>query len=92
VQYTGVGTTNLLEAMAMARPVIVTRTGALPTEVDVEAAGGGLFVPSQNPRALVAAVNYLANEPELARRMGKRGRQSCESRYNIVRYAADLHA
>lgn len=90
-QYTGVGFTNLLEAMAMARPVIVTRTGGLPTEIDVEQEGCGLFVPPGAPRALADAINQLATDPERARQMGERGRSLCESHYNIDRYADQLH-
>ena len=33
--------------MAMARPVIVTRTGALPTEIDVERTRIDLHVPQR---------------------------------------------
>lgn len=91
IQYTGVGTTNLIEAMAMGRPVIVTRTGALPTELDVEKEGCGLFVPPGDDRALAQAIERLASDPEAARRMGQRGRELCESHYNIVRYADQLH-
>lgn len=91
IQYTGVGTTNLIEAMAMSRPVIVTRTGALPTELDVEKEGCGLFVPPNDDRALAEAIDRIASDPEAARRMGERGRALCESHYNIVRYADQLH-
>lgn len=90
-QYTAVGMTNLIEAMAMARPVIVTRTGALPTELDVEAAGCGLHVPPNDPAALAHAISQLAAHPEAAAEMGRVGRELAERRYNIGRYAADLH-
>jgi glycosyltransferase involved in cell wall biosynthesis len=91
VQYTGVGMTNLIEAMAMSRPVIVTRTGALPTELDVEMAGCGLFVPPRDPGALAAALDFVADDPARALRMGNAGRRLCESHYNMVRYANQLH-
>jgi glycosyltransferase involved in cell wall biosynthesis len=90
-QTTAVGMTNLIEAMAMARPVIVTRTGALPTEIDVEQAGCGLHVPPNDAPALAAAINRLATDHREAEAMGERGRTLCESRFNITRYAADLH-
>lgn len=91
-EYTANGFTNLIEGMALARPVIVTRTGALPGELDVEAAGCGLFVPPEDPAALAAAIDRLGSDLAAARRMGERGRQLCESHYNIRRFAADLHA
>lgn len=86
-----VGTTQILEAMALARPVIVTRTGALPGEIDVEQAGCGLFVPPNDPAALAAAIQYIAADPARAAAMGQAGRRLCEARYNIGRYARDLH-
>lgn len=89
---TAVGFTNLLEAMAMARPVIVTRTGAVPGEIDVEAAGCGLHVPAEDPAALAAAMDALATDPKAASAMGAAGRQLAEKHYNMRRYARDLHA
>ena len=91
IEYTGVGMTNLIEAMAMARPVIVTRTGALPTEIDVEKVGCGLHVPPANPAALAEAIEALADDPPRATEMGQKGRELAEKHYNIQRYAADLH-
>lgn len=90
-ELTGCGFTNLIEAMAMARPVIVTRTGALPTEIDVEEAGCGLFVPPEDPEALAHAIDSLGNDPIRAEAMGRRGRKLAEKSYNIERYARDLH-
>jgi glycosyltransferase involved in cell wall biosynthesis len=88
---TAVGFTNLIEAMAMSRPVIVTRTGALAGELDVERAGCGLHVPPNDPHALAAALQSLAADVPLARAMGEAGRRLCESHYNIQRFAGDLH-
>jgi hypothetical protein len=90
-EYIACGFTELLEVMAMARPAIVTRTGALPTEIDVEQAGCGLMVPPEDPAALARAIEYLAADPDRAKAMGETGRRLCESRYNISRYGADLH-
>jgi glycosyltransferase involved in cell wall biosynthesis len=91
-EYTAVGFTNLIEAMALARPVIVTRTGALPSEIDVERAGCGLFVPAGDPKALASTLSDLAAQPERARAMGDQGRKLAESHYNINRYAQGLHS
>lgn len=91
-EYTANGFTNLLEAMALARPVIMTRTGAMPSEIDVEKIGFGLFVPSNDPKALGEAFDYLAKEPGRAEAMGLAGRKFCEENYTIQRYAQRLHA
>jgi hypothetical protein len=85
------GFTNLIEAMGMGRPVIVTRTGALPGEIDVEQAGCGLHVPPGDPVALADAMQVLARDPDGARQMGERGRELARRRYSIGRYAGDLH-
>ena len=90
-QKTAVGITNLIEAMAMARPVIVTRTGALPTEIDVERAGIGLYVPPEDPQALADAITTLANDRDTASSMSRTARLLCESHYNMDRFSSDLH-
>lgn len=90
-QYTGVGFTNLIEAMAMSRPVIVTRTGALPTEIDVEQAHCGLHVAPGDAEGLAAAIDVIASDPARSESMGRAGRALCERYYNIGRYAGDLH-
>ena len=91
IEYHAIGFTNLIEAMAMGRPVIFTRTGAVPSEIDVEKAGCGLHVPPEDPEALAEAIETLARDPERARAMGEKGRKLVEDRYNIDRYARDLH-
>jgi hypothetical protein len=90
-QYAANGFTNLMEAMAVGQPVIVTRTGALPTEIDVEKAHCGLHVPPEDADALAGALAQISNDPAQARAMGKKGRKLVEERYNIDRYARDLH-
>jgi hypothetical protein len=90
-EYTAVGFTEIIEVLAMGRPIILTRTGALPTEIDVEKTGCGLHVPPENPGALAEAMEFLATDSKRAQAMGEKGRQLAESYYNIERYARDLH-
>jgi glycosyltransferase involved in cell wall biosynthesis len=85
------GFTQLLEAMALGRPVIVTRTGALAGEVDVEGEGCGIFVPANDASALANAMRRITADPERAKAMGLAGRRLCEERYNMTRYGAKLH-
>jgi hypothetical protein len=85
------GFTQLLEAMALARPVIVTGTGALADELDVEREGCGIAVPPEDPAAIIAAMKAISDDPARAEAMGINGRRLCETRYNINRYGADLH-
>jgi spore coat protein SA len=91
IEYTANGFTNLIEAMALGQPVIVTETGALPGEIDVERLGCGIFVPSENPHALAEAIVFLGDNPYTAEAMGQKGRQLTEHYYNIERYARHLH-
>ena len=90
-EYTANGFTNLMEAMAVGQPVIMTKTGALPGEIDIEKEGCGMFVSPENAEALAEAIDFLGNNPDQAEAMGRRGRALVERRYNIERYARDLH-
>ena len=91
IEYTANGFTNLIEAMALGQPVIVTKTGALSGEIDVERSGCGIFVPPENPQALAEAIIFLGDNPNAAEAMGQKGREMTERYYNIERYASDLH-
>jgi glycosyltransferase involved in cell wall biosynthesis len=69
----------ILEAMALARPVIATCAGG-PLEI-VEDGVTGLLIPPANPAALAQAILQLLRKPETSRRMGQRGRARFETRY-----------
>ncbi|HSI97256.1 MAG TPA: glycosyltransferase, partial [Gaiellaceae bacterium] len=61
-----------LEAMAAARPVVATRVGGLPQVVrDGE---NGLLVDERDPVGLARAIEALAADGELRRKMGESGR------------------
>jgi glycosyltransferase involved in cell wall biosynthesis len=60
-----------LEAMALARPVVVTRAGGLgETAVDGRT---GFLVPPDDPEALERALRTLLRDPELRARLGGAG-------------------
>jgi glycosyltransferase involved in cell wall biosynthesis len=61
----------LLEAMAMARPVIATPVGAVLELID----GTALFVDVMAPGATAAAIVDLFHDSALRRRLGTRGRE-----------------
>jgi glycosyltransferase involved in cell wall biosynthesis len=61
------------EAMACGRPVVVTIAGEAAQML--EHAGAGLAVEPGSPQALAEAVLKLKQEPELAARMGRSGRE-----------------
>lgn len=85
------GFTNLMEALAMGKPIIHTRTGALADEIDVDAAGCGIGVPPEDPAALAAAMESIMRDPARAAALGATGRKLCETHYNMDRYANGLH-
>lgn len=84
----GGGLTALLEAMAMARPVVATDRAILRDYVDdgVEA----LLVPPEDPLALRAAVERVLGDSELARSLGAAGRARVERAHTSREFAARL--
>lgn len=66
------GITTILEAMAMGKAVIATKTTG---QVDVIRNGeNGLSVPPGDPNALRAAIQLLMDNPDLAERLGENAR------------------
>jgi glycosyltransferase involved in cell wall biosynthesis len=75
------GVNAILEAMAMGKAVICSRTRG---QVDViEEGKTGLFVEQGNPRALREAIEYLWNNPDVAERMGRSGRAYIEQHHSL---------
>ena len=57
----------------------------------MERAGCGLHIEPSDPQALVRAIEQVATDPRAAAEMGAKGRAMCERRYNMGRFASDLH-
>jgi glycosyltransferase involved in cell wall biosynthesis len=74
-----------IEAMAAARPVVATAVGGLKDLV-VEGETGFL-VPPGDPMALAQALDGLAEEKELARAMGEKGRARVLEHFTMERMA-----
>ena len=82
------GITTALEAMAMARPVIVSETRGLRGLVrDGET---GLVVPPGDPAALHRAIARLLDDPALGERLGREARQFVKRECSLARFAARL--
>jgi glycosyltransferase involved in cell wall biosynthesis len=62
----------VVEAMAAGKPVVVTRSGAMP-EI-VEHGRGGVIVPKRDPVALAGAIGRLLDDDSLRARMGHAAR------------------
>lgn len=82
------GITVILEAMAMGKPVICSRTRG---QVDVIQEGvTGLFVPVGDAKALRAAMLELWNHPARAREMGRAARAYIEKYHALEKFCGDV--
>jgi phosphatidyl-myo-inositol dimannoside synthase len=80
---------SIIEAMAAARPVVATATGGI---VETIADGdNGLLVPPGEPLVLAAAVQRLVADPQLAEKIGTRGRLSVLDRFDRSLTADRMH-
>jgi len=74
-----------LEAMAAAKPVVVTAVGSLPEVVaDGET---GLVVAAGDPAALASALERLIDDPALRERLGSAGRERARKHFSVERMA-----
>ena len=73
----------LLEAMAMGLPVVATRVdGNVDLVVDGKT---GMLVPTEDVDSLAQAIGQLADDRELARSMGRCGRERVEREFSLAR-------
>ncbi|MDO5627573.1 MAG: glycosyltransferase family 4 protein [Mobilicoccus sp.] len=84
----GSGLTVILEAMASARPVVVTDNPGLDDYV--EHGVTGLLVPPHSPRAMAEAISSLLADPRKATAMGLAARERVERRFTTKHMAGDL--
>lgn len=78
----------VLEAMASGLPVIATRVGAIPEQVDH--GGTGLLVAPGDRRALATAVRALLDAPDRRRALGRAGRARAVRQFDAARNYACL--
>lgn len=83
-----VGSTVILEAMAMEKAVICSR---IDGQKDIIVEGEtGLFVSPQNPDELRKAIQYLWDHEEIAKEMGKAGRRRVKELYTWEGWVNDV--
>ncbi|HTD72642.1 MAG TPA: glycosyltransferase family 4 protein [Steroidobacteraceae bacterium] len=84
------GITCILEAMAMGKPVICSRTRG---QVDAVQEGvTGLYVPIGDAAALRRAISSLWNEPARAREMGKNARDYIEKHHSLEGFTSAVRS
>lgn len=69
----------ILEAMALAKPVVATSVGGIPEAVTHRETG--LLVPPKDDAALASALLELARDPARRREYGERGRRRLEAHF-----------
>ena len=80
----------LLEAMAMARPIVATAVGGTPEVLAGDTTG--VLVPADDPSTMAGAVTRLLDEPELAARVGAAARRRVEEHYGVAAMVRRLEA
>lgn len=81
--------TGALQAMAAGRPVVATRTGALPEFVG----DTGILVDADDPPALTAALQQLRDDPALRQSLGAAARRRVLEQYSthaVARRSVEL--
>jgi glycosyltransferase involved in cell wall biosynthesis len=82
--------TVILEAMAMGKPVIATKAGGV-AEV-IRDGENGILLEIGDVQGLAQAIITLAQDPQLRRRLGDRGRQMAFQDYSIDAQIDNLQA
>lgn len=84
------GLTCILEAMAMGKAIICSRTRG---QVDIIREGvTGVYVPQGDPRAMREAILRLWNNPELCKAMGREARATAERSYSLDKFVLSVRA
>ena len=79
-----------IEALAAGRPVVATRVGGVPDVVEDNA--DGMLLRVGDIDGIAGALERLAHDPELRRRLGEAGRERTIPRYRIERLVDDVDA
>jgi glycosyltransferase involved in cell wall biosynthesis len=80
----------LLQALAMGKPTVATRTGGIPEVIVPEETG--LLVPPRDSRALAQAMSRLVRDASFREMLSRRGPQLVASRYSLEQMADALEA
>lgn len=84
------GLTTVVEALGLGLPMVCSRNPQIPIDIDSE--GCGISVEYGDVEGWQRAISYLASHPDEARRMGEKGRQIAEERFNDRQCAREVAA
>jgi glycosyltransferase involved in cell wall biosynthesis len=88
--YSG-ATTVLLQAMAMGKPVVVTRTDAIASGYHLDGGANCRLVPPGNDLAFTRALDDLLDDPATARAIGDAARRTAERHLSWNAYVDAMH-
>jgi glycosyltransferase involved in cell wall biosynthesis len=77
---------KLTDGMAMAKPILATRVGDIPTILG----DSGYLVDSDSPQQLAETIQQILQNPEEAKAKGIKARERCVKHYSIEAMAATL--
>ena len=87
---TGMDFTALVEAMALAKPIVASRVGGV-TDLISEGVNG-ILVPPAAPELLAAEIVKLLNDFSLAQQLGENGREKVYPAFDIATRIAKIEA
>ncbi len=80
---------KMFEVMACARPMLLSANGKARQLAEQEA-GAAIYVEPENADALVSAIFYLYEHPEIAETLGQRGRAFVQERFAREQLTTEL--
>ncbi len=83
-----IGLTNMYEAMALSKPVIITKNKAIDIDVDKE--GIGISVDLNDVEGWKKAISFFYSNPGQAQEYGRRGRLLCEQKFNLELFTEEV--
>jgi glycosyltransferase involved in cell wall biosynthesis len=83
-----VGLTELNDALALGKPVVMTRCDFI--DVDIEAIGCGIWVAPGDVAGWRSALNSLMEDPDRRKAMGEAGRAFAEREWNYDLFCKEL--
>tara|TARA_B100001093_G_C26858391_1_gene1028596 strand:+ start:6927 stop:7952 length:1026 start_codon:yes stop_codon:yes gene_type:complete len=84
------GYTNMLEAMAMKKPVLMSRSGCL--QIDPESRNFGMLIAPQDYHGWSESMNRLIDDSTFANSFGERAREIVEKEFKIERFNREVNS